>query len=277
MLPLFEAFAHWLPMLAALIGAGAVGGLLAGLLGVGGGIVIVPALDLALTLAGVDHTVALHVAVATSMATIVPTSISSSRSHAERGSVDFAVVRHWALPVAAGALAGTAFAANVNARVLAAVFGSVALLAALKLLLPLDGVVLRRGVPGGLAGATLPASIGAVSAMMGIGGGTLTVPSLTLCGEPVHRAVGTAALLGLVIAAPATLGYLFAGDADAVLPPGTVGLVSLPGFLVVAPVAWLVAPLGARLAHSLDRRRLSAAFGAFLLLVATRMLYRVFA
>jgi uncharacterized membrane protein YfcA len=105
----------------------------------------------------------------------------------------------------------------------------------------------------------------------------LTVPSLTLCGEPVHRAVGTAALLGLVIAVPATLGYLFAGDAAAALPPGTVGLVSLPGFLVVAPVAWLMAPLGARLAHSLDRRRLSAAFGAFLLLVATRMLYRVFA
>lgn len=274
---MFEATAQWLPMLAALIGAGAVGGLLAGLLGVGGGIVIVPALDLALTLAGVDHAVALHVAVATSMATIVPTSISSSRSHAERDSVDFTVVRRWLLPIVAGALVGSLFAAGVNARVLAAVFGSVALLAALKLLLPLDGVVLRRTVPGGLKGAALSASIGVVSAMMGIGGGTLSVPALTLCGEPVHRAVGTAALLGLVISAPATVGYLLADDPGAALPPGTVGLVSLPGFLVVAPVAWLVAPLGARLAHRLDRRRLSAAFGAFLLVVAARMLYRLFA
>jgi len=100
---------------------------------------------------------------------------------------------------------------------------------------------------------------------------------MTLCGVPVHKAVGTAALLGLWISVPATIGYLLA-DADATAnPPWTIGHVSLPGFAVVAPVAWLVAPLGARLAHSLDRRRLSAAFGAFLLVVAARMLYRTFA
>ena len=264
-------------MLAALVGAGAAGGLLAGLLGVGGGIVIVPALDLALTLAGVDPAVSLHVAVATSMATIVPTSISSSRSHARRGAIDAEVIRRWSLPIVAGALAGSLLAAGVDARVLAGVFGVVALLAAIKMLLPLDGLVLRRGLPGGLAGAGIPASIGAVSAMMGIGGGTLTVPAMTLCGEPVHKAVGTAALLGLWISVPATIGYLVAADAGGSLPPWTVGYVSLPGFAVVAPVAGLVAPLGARLAHSLDRRWLSAAFGAFLLLVSLRMLYRVFA
>lgn len=274
---MIETTLPWLPMLAALVGAGAAGGLLAGLLGVGGGIVIVPALDLALTLAGVDPAVALHVAVATSMATIVPTSISSSRSHARRGAIDAEVIRRWSLPIVAGALAGSLLAASVDARVLAAVFGVVALLAAIKMLLPLDGLVLRPGLPGGLAGAGIPASIGAVSAMMGIGGGTLTVPAMTLCGEPVHKAVGTAALLGLWISVPATIGYLVAGDAGDVLPPWTVGYVSLPGFAVVAPVAWLIAPLGAWLAHVLDRRWLSAAFGAFLLLVSLRMLYRVFA
>jgi uncharacterized membrane protein YfcA len=273
----FDLSIPWLPMLLALLGAGMAGGLLAGLLGVGGGIVVVPALDLALTLAGVDPAVALHVAVATSMATIVPTAISSSRSHARRGSIDRAVVRRWSLPIVAGALAGALLATQVEARALAAVFGGVALLASLKMLLPLDGVVLRSSLPGGVVGAAVPASIGAVSAMMGIGGGTLTVPTLTLCGVPVHKAVGTAALLGLWIAAPATAGYLLAGTEGSELPPWTVGLVSLPGLAVVAPVAWLVAPLGARLAHSLDRRRLSAAFGAFLLLVALRMLYRVFA
>lgn len=269
-----EATIHWLPMLAALAGAGAVGGLLAGLLGVGGGIVIVPALDLALTTAGVDPAVALHVAVATSMATIVPTSISSSRSHARRDSIDGRVIRVWSLPIVAGALLGALFAATVDARVLSAVFGVVALLAALKMLLPLDGVVLRPSLPGGPVGAVIPASIGGISAMMGIGGGTLTVPAMTLCGVPVHRAVGTAALLGLWISVPATTGYLLADTGGTDLPPWTVGLVSLPGFAMVAPVAWLVAPLGARLAHALDRRWLSAAFGTFLLVVAVRMLHR---
>ncbi len=275
--PLLEANIQWLPLLAALLGAGAAGGLLAGLLGVGGGIIIVPALDLALTMAGVDPAVALHVAVGTSMATIVPTSISSSRSHARRGSIDFEVVRKWSLPIVAGALVGSLAAASVDALVLAAVFGVVALLAALKMVLPLDHVVLRAGLPEGLAGASLPAAIGAVSAMMGIGGGTLSVPSMTLCGEPVHKAVGTAALLGLWISVPATIGYLVARPPGEIMPPWTVGCVSLPGFALIAPVAWAVAPLGARLAHSLDRRKLSAAFGVFLLLVASRMLYRAFA
>jgi uncharacterized protein len=272
-----EAAIQWLPMLVALLGAGAVAGLLAGLLGVGGGIVIVPALDMALTLAGVDPTVALHVAVATSMATIVPTSISSSRSHARRGAVDGAVIRRWSVPIVVGALVGALLASRVDARVLAGVFGVVALLAALKMLLPLDQLVLRRSLPGGPGGALIPAAIGTVSAMMGIGGGTLTVPAMTLCGEPVHKAVGTAALLGLWISVPATLGYLAAGTDDAVMPPWTVGYVSLVGFVVVAPVAWSVAPIGARLAHSLDRRRLSAAFGVFLAIVAVRMAYRALA
>jgi uncharacterized membrane protein YfcA len=145
------------------------------------------------------------------------------------------------------------------------------------MLLPLDHVVLRQGVPGGAAGALIPAGIGAVSSMMGIGGGTLSVPTMTLLGEPVHKAVGTAAWLGLWIAVPATLGYLLAQPpADASLPPLTVGYVSLPGFALIAPIAWWVAPWGARLAHSLDRRRLAAAFGLFLLLVAVRMGFRAY-
>ncbi|MDH4311191.1 MAG: sulfite exporter TauE/SafE family protein [Gammaproteobacteria bacterium] len=271
-----EAYATWLPVIAALVAAGATGGLIAGLLGVGGGIVLVPALDLALGAAGVDHAVSLHVAVATSMATIVPTAVSSARAHARRDAVDFAVVKRWAVPIVVGALAGSLAASRVNGNVLAAVFGTVALLSALKMLLPLDRVVLRESLPGGVIGALIPAFIGAISAMMGIGGGTLSVPTMTLCGEPVHKAVGTAALLGLWIALPATAGYLLARPAEAAaLPPLTIGYVSLVGFALVAPVSWLVAPFGAKLAHSLDRRKLSAAFGLFLLVVATRMLYRV--
>jgi uncharacterized membrane protein YfcA len=270
-----EAYAHWLPVIAALLAAGAAGGLIAGLLGVGGGIVLVPALDLALGTAGVDHAVSLHVAVATSMATIVPTALASSRAHASRGAVDFAVVQRWAVPIVVGALVGAVAASRVDGKVLAALFGAVALLSALKMLLPLDRVVLRSSLPGGAAGAMIPAFIGAISAMMGIGGGTLSVPAMTLCGEPVHKAVGTAAQLGLWIALPATAGYLMARPVEvAALPPLTIGYVSLVGFALVAPLSWLVAPLGARLAHSLDRRKLSAAFGLFLLAVAIRMLHR---
>ncbi|MFO1407881.1 MAG: sulfite exporter TauE/SafE family protein [Steroidobacteraceae bacterium] len=271
-----DGLMHWLPLVAAVAASGAVGGLLAGLLGVGGGIIVVPVLDAALGAAGVPSGASLHLAVATSMATIIPTSVSSTRSHARRGSVDFALMRRWAAPIVVGALAGSLGAAFLDARVLAAVFGVVALAAALKMLLPLDHVVLRDTVPGGLAGASIPAAIGAISAMMGIGGGTLSVPTMTLCGEPVHKAVGTAALTGLWISVPATLGYLVAPAPDAAAIPYTVGYVSVVGFLVLAPVAWLLAPVGARLAHALDRRRLSAAFGVFLTLVAARMLYRAF-
>ena len=263
-------------MLAALLAAGAAGGMLAGLLGVGGGIVIVPVLDFALVTAGVDPAVAMHVAVATSMATIVPTSISSSRSHARRGSIDLEVVKRWSLPIVIGALAGSLVASSVDARALAGVFGAVAGLAALKMVLPLDHAVLRPSIPRGLGGAAIPGSIGVISAMMGIGGGTLSVPAMTLCGEPVHKAVGTAALLGLWISVPATIGYLLAQPETAAMPPWTIGWVSLPGFAVIAPVSGLVAPVGARLAHSLDRRKLSAAFGVFLLIVAARMIYRAF-
>ncbi len=273
---MLESLLHWVPMIAAVIAASVAGGLIAGLLGVGGGIVLVPALDLALSGAGIDRAVSLHIAVATSMATIIPTAISSSRSHEKRGAVDHAIVRRWTLPIVVGALLGSLAAAQVDSHVLAAVFGGVCLLAALKMLLPLDNVVLRPSLPGGVAGALIPALIGGISAMMGIGGGTMSVPTMTLCGEPVHKAVGTAALMGLWIAIPATVGYLFARPpAGEVLPPLTLGYVSLLGFALVAPITWRVAPLGAKLAHTLDRRKLSAAFGVFLGVVAVRMLYRV--
>ena len=124
-------------------------------------------------------------------------------------------MKRWSVPIVLGSLAGSLAAARMDARILAAVFGCVALAAALKMLLPLDHVVLRRSVPGGLGGAVIPVVIGAVSAMMGIGGGTLSVPTMTLCGEPVHKAVGTAALTGLWISVPATAGFLLAPAPDA--------------------------------------------------------------
>ncbi|MCC7410607.1 MAG: sulfite exporter TauE/SafE family protein [Gammaproteobacteria bacterium] len=257
-----------------MLAAGVIGGLLAGLLGVGGGIVLVPVLDVALGVLGVDASVRMHVAVATSLATIIPTSLSSSRAHHRRGAVDYAIVRRWGVPVVAGSVAGTCLAARVDGAALAAVFGTVALLVAVKMLLPLDDRVFARDIPRQPLALAIPLALGTVSSLMGIGGGTLGVPTFSLLGQPIHRAVGTAAVFGLLISLPAAIGYVVAGWRAGALPPGSVGYVNLIGLALIAPVTVLVAPAGARLAHGLGRRALGTVFGAFLLLVAVRMLYR---
>lgn len=259
---------------AAMLATGAVGGLLAGLLGVGGGIVIVPVLDFTLGLLGVDAAIRMHVAVATSLATIIPTSISSSRAHHGRGAVDLALARSWGVWILAGSIVGSWLAAKVDSSVLSLIFACVALLVAAKMLLPFGRVALSASLPSGPSGKLLPLGIGGFSSMMGIGGGTLSVPIMTLCSYPMHRAVGTAALFGLLISVPATVAYIVMGWDDPRLPVGSFGYLNLVGFMFIAPTTVLLAPWGARLAHRLSQRQLAFAFGAFLLLVALRMFYR---
>ncbi|HWM27407.1 MAG TPA: sulfite exporter TauE/SafE family protein [Woeseiaceae bacterium] len=256
---------------------GGVGGVLAGLLGIGGGIVIVPVLEAALTYLGVDQAIRMHVAVATSLATIIPTSIASSRAHHRRHAVDTGLVRRWAIFVLFGALAGSVIASRVHSDVLSAVFAVVALLVAIKMMLPLEGRTIASDVPKGILVPIIPTGIGAISSMMGIGGGTLSVATLTLFNQPIHRAVGTAALFGLAISLPGTAGFIIAGLDDPRLPPGSLGYVNLLGFVLISPMTFLTAPLGAAIAHSLSRRHLSLLFGLFLVIVSLRMFYRAFA
>jgi len=259
-----------------LMATGLFAGLLAGLLGVGGGIIMVPVLELALPYAGFPREWCMHVAVATSLAAIVPTSISSSRAHYRRGGIDWKLARAWAPGVVIGGLAGSLLASSVSDGVLTGVFGVVATLISLKMFLPLDHLRVSERVPTGLIGKLIAALIGGVSSMMGIGGGTLSVPAMTLTGGAIHQAVGTAAFFGLLLSVPGTAGYLLASPGVA-LPGATVGLVSFGVLALVAPMSMLTAPAGARLAHSLDRRTLSKIFGGFLCLVALRMLLRTFA
>ena len=267
-----------MPEIAALIVGmlltGIAGGVLAGLLGVGGGIVIVPVLEGVLELLGVDASVRMHIAVATSLAVIVPTSIASSRAHHKRGSVDIDLAKRWLPFIFIGAIIGIGVASQVQGHVLTAVFAGVALLVALKMLLPLDNFSLASEVPRGPAAEIMPTTIGTVSTMMGIGGGTLSVPILTLLSEPIHRAVGTAALFGLLISIPGTLGFMWSGFGNELLPAGSLGYVNVIGFALIAPTTVLAAPLGAHIAHALSRRQLSIVFGCFLLLVSVRMLLR---
>jgi uncharacterized membrane protein YfcA len=172
-----------------------------------------------------------------------------------------------------GSALGAILASRVSSQALALVFGCVALLVAVKMLLVRDDFRLADAVPRGPAGNLVPLGIGGVSSMMGIGGGTLGVPALTLLNHPVHRAVGTSALFGLVISIPATISYVATGWNDAGVLPGSLGYVNLPGFLLIAPLTAGFAPYGARLAHRLSRQQLSRAFGAFLLIVGARMLH----
>ncbi|ODU29836.1 sulfite exporter TauE/SafE family protein [Sphingopyxis sp. SCN 67-31] len=265
-----------LTLAAMMLLTGAVGGVIAGMLGVGGGIVIVPVLDLVLAALGVDPSVRMHVTVATSLATIIPTAISSPRAHEAKGAVDHVQLRRWGIAIFLGAIAGVVLASRVSGDVLSAVFGIVALLVAIKMLLPLEGRHIADAMPGGVGGQLIPFGIGGVSSMMGIGGGTLSVPVMTLFAIPIHRAVGTAALFGLMISVPATVAFVIAGWNVPGLPPGSLGYVNLIGLAIIGPATFVTAPLGARIAHALSKRQLSILFGLFLTVVAVRMLLRAF-
>jgi uncharacterized membrane protein YfcA len=257
-----------------MLATGCVAGVLAGLFGIGGGIVIVPVLEAALGFLGVDPAIRMHIAVATSLATIVPTSISSARAHHQRNSVDVDIVKRWAIFVLLGALLGAWIASLVHSRVLALVFATLALLVAAKMVLLPENRNLTEAVPQGPLVTVIPTAIGCFSSMMGIGGGTFSVMTLTFFNVPIHRAVGTAALFGLIISLPATFGFVVTGWGDPRLPAGNIGYVSLVGFALIAPVTWLTAPIGARIAHGLSQKRLGMLFGFFLVIVSLRLFYR---
>ena len=265
---------EWLTLGVAMLATGCVAGVLAGLFGIGGGIVIVPVLESALGALGVDPAIRMHVAVATSLATIIPTSIASARAHHRRRAVDVDIVKRWAVWVLIGSALGAYVASNLHSNVLAIVFATLALIVAIKMLLLPTTRNLTNEVPRGLWVPLIPTTIGGLSSMMGIGGGTFSVMTLTVFGEPIHKAVGTAALFGLVISLPGTMGFIVTGLADARVPPGSLGYVSLIGFALIAPATVLTAPLGAKISHGFSERRLGMLFGAFLLVAAVRLYYR---
>jgi uncharacterized membrane protein YfcA len=267
---------QWLILGVAMLATGAVAGVLAGLFGIGGGIVIVPVLETALGFVGVDPAIRMHIAVATSLATIIPTSISSARAHHLRSAVNVEIVKRWAIFVLLGALLGAWIASQVHSDVLAIIFATMAFLVAMKMLLLPRSRNLTETVPRGPLVTAIPAAIGCFSTMMGIGGGTFSVMTLTLFNEPIHRAVGTAALFGLVISLPGMLGFVVAGWGDPRLPAGSLGFVSLLGFVCIAPATVLAAPVGARIAHAFSAQRLNMLFGIFLIIASLRLYYRAF-
>jgi uncharacterized protein len=259
-------------LLAALIiVAGFVTGVLAGLFGIGGGALIVPVLYEVFRVLGVPDEVRFQLCVGTSIAIIVPTNIFSYLTHRGKGAVMMEVVRAWAVPAVIGVAAGSAIAAFAPGAVLKLAFVLIATVIAFKLLFGRETWRLGDDLPGSAAMAAYGVFVGLSASLMGISGGSVSNMILTLYGKPIHKAVATSAALGVPITAAGTIGYILAGlPQQSLLPPLSLGFVSLIGFALMAPVSSFTAPYGARLAHALSKRRLEIAFGCFLLAVCVR-------
>ena len=253
----------------ALAGAGAVTGVLAGIFGVGGGALIVPVLYELFRVLGVPETVRMPLCVGTSLAIIIPTSISSFRAHKARGAVDMTIIRAWAVPTIIGVIIGSASARFAPAALFKIVFVVVASFNAARLLFNLKWK-LGDDLPGGWLMKVYGLIIGVLSALMGIGGGQLSSMFMMFYNRPIHQAISTSAGIGILIAVPGTIGYMLAGWDKVGLPPFSIGFVSVLGLVLFAPLSIVTAPIGVRLAHAMSKRTLEIAFGCFLIFVSAR-------
>ena len=267
------AFADLLPMAVLLMVIGAFAGVIAGLLGVGGGIILVPAFFYAFAALGYGGPDLMQVCVATSLATIIVTSIRSVVAHGKKAAVDWTILKGWAPGIVIGAALGVLVVAGLRTTVLQAIFGTLALIVAFYLGFGRPDWRIGPAMPHGPVRAALSPLVGFLSVLMGIGGGSFGVPLMSLYGVPIHRAVATAAGFGVLIAVPSVAGFLLTPVIGA--PPYTVGAVNLPAFLLIIAMTLLTAPLGVRLAHAMDPGPLRRVFGFFLAIVALNMLRKV--
>ena len=270
-----EIITDYLPVLALLLAAGALAGFIAGLLGVGGGIVIIPVLYMMFDLLDVGGAWRMHMAVATSLLIIIATNLSSVRAHNRKGGVLWPIVRDWWLALVFGSVSGMMLAKQLQSDVLVFFFVALVVFIAVKMLLPLDGKLIATELPKGKKRFVAPAVIGLFSTIMGIGGGSFSVPYLTLYGVAIRQAVGTASLAGLVISVTGSFSFIIGGLGEQGLPDFSLGFIYLPAFVIIAPVSVLCAPLGATVAHKISHRALSVIFGLFLLSATTSMLLTV--
>ncbi len=259
-------------MLAVLAGIGAVAGVLAGLLGVGGGIVLVPAFFYAFQTLGYGGDQLMQMCLATSLATIVVTSLRSVSGHHKKGAVDWEILRRWGPGIAIGACVGVAAAASLRSGTLQLLFGGLALVIGAYMGLGRAHWRLGDAMPTGTKRAILSPLVGFLSVLMGIGGGSFGVPLMSLHNIAIHRAVATAAGFGVIIAVPSVIGFLCLPLDPATRPPLTIGAVNLVAFGVVIAMTLITAPLGVRLAHAMDPKPLKRVFAVFLVLVALNML-----
>lgn len=272
-IPLDQALA----LAAALLFAGAVTGVLSGLFGVGGGAVLVPVLFEVFSFAGIDESTRLPLAIGTSLAVIIPTSIRSFRAHFARDAVDVTILRRWAAPILVGVIIGAVIARYADPWVFLIVFAAVSVVNAIKLLFGKESWRLADDLPSIWPMRFIGVVIGLLSSLMGVGGGVMATMVQTLCTRPILNSIATSSGVGVLISIPATFGYIYAGwpKMDAVpnlLPPLSLGYISLIGVALLLPMTVLTAPIGVRIAHAMPKRSLEIGFGVFLLLVAARFI-----
>jgi uncharacterized membrane protein YfcA len=248
-------------------------GFLAGLLGIGGGMLMVPFITIILTAKGYPAEYTVKMAVATSLATICFTSLSSVRAHHRRGAVLWPIARRMAPGILLGSLAGAQLAVAMPGKILGTLFAGFVAFAATQMLLDRKPKATRT-MPGTLGTAGMGGLIGMLSSLVGAGGAFISVPFMTWCNVKIHNAVGTSAALGFPIALAGTLGYMWAGREMPQMPPGSVGYLYLPGLAVISLASMSTAPLGARTAHRMDIRPLRKVFAVLLYVLAAYFLLR---
>jgi uncharacterized membrane protein YfcA len=261
-----------------LVAVGALSGFLAGLFGIGGGAILVPVFYECFRLAGVPLEVRMPLCIGTSLAIIIPTSISSFRAHYNRGAVDMEILRAWWLPIVTGVIAGSVTARYAPERLFRIVFVMVAYTAATRLLLARETWKLGDDFPKGPLMKLYGFVVGLLSTLMGVGGGLFLNLLMTFYGRPIHQAVATSSALAVLISIPGAIGYVYAGwPAAAHYPavaalqlPFAIGYISLIGAVLVMPTSMMTAPLGVRAAHAMSKRTLEMAFGCYLFIVASR-------
>jgi len=257
--------------------AASISGFMAGLLGVGGGIIMVPALYYAFTVLGYDESTKMHLALGTSLAIIIPTSVMSTRTHMKYEAVDFTLIKSFGLFVAAGVLIGTFLASNLETKKLLLIFSIFSACVGLFFIFFREKLgATPRNIPNSIK-SIIGTIIGFVSVPLGIGGGSLSVPFMRLFGYSIRNAIGTSAAIGFLISVVGASSMSLSGNFfDTVTTPLSLGYVNLPGFLVFVPVTMMMAPLGAKVVHKIDKDLLSKIFGFFLLLISARSFYEYF-
>ncbi len=251
--------------------AAAGAGFMAGLLGVGGGIVMVPALYYAFTVLEFDIVTRMHLSVGTSLAIIIPTSIISTMTHREYDAVDFKMVRSFGVFILAGVICGTFLAVNLKTPSLVLFFSIFALMVGLFFIFLREKLVDNPKQISAIVKNISGVVIGFISVPLGIGGGSLMVPFMRTFGYDIRKSIGTAAAVGFLIALTGTITMIVGGKIiDNVNTPFSVGYINLLGFAVFVPVTMIMARIGAKVVHKIDKKLLSKIFGIFLILVSIR-------
>ncbi|NMG38739.1 TSUP family transporter [Chelativorans sp. ZYF759] len=258
------------PFVVAMAAAGVVAGLLAGVFGIGGGAVLVPVFYQVFGLIEIDEAVRMHLAVGSSLAIIVPTSIRSFFAHKARGAVDMDVLRGFLISVPIGVVLAALTAAYISSAGLRAIFAAIMILVGVRLLFNRESWRLGSQLPCNPMRSIVGVVIGYLSTLMGIGGGILNNTFMTLFGRPMHQAVATSAGVGVLIAIPGTLGYIWAGWGNPLLPILSTGFVNWVAVALIIPITLVVAPYGVRIAHWMQKRHLEIAFGIFCLAMSAR-------